>query len=107
MIKTSEELKDFIVAALDNKKAESINVIELGNKTSLAKYMIFATGRSAKNISAIADYITLEIKHHSNVRTIIEGLGSADWVLIDAGDVIVHLFHPEARERYKLEELWG
>lgn len=106
MITSSDELKDFIIKALEEKKAEGITVIDLTNKTSLAKYMIFATGRSTKNISAIADFVSLEIKHNSNIKTTIEGLGASEWVLLDAGDVIVHLFHPEAREHFKLEELW-
>jgi ribosome-associated protein len=107
MITTSEELKDCILKALDDKKAENINVMSLENKTSLAQYMIFATGRSTKNISAIADYIADEIKHNSNIKTVIEGLGGSEWVLLDAGDIIVHLFNGEAREHYRLEELWG
>lgn len=106
MITSADELKDFIINALEEKKAESITVIDLTNKTSLAKYMIFATGRSTKNISAIADFVSLEIKHNSNLKTTIEGLGASEWVLLDAGDVIVHLFHPVAREHFKLEELW-
>jgi len=107
MITTSEELKDFILKALDDKKAENITLMNLESRTSLAKYMIFATGRSTKNISAIADYIADEIKHHSKVKTVIEGLGGSEWVLLDAGDIILHLFNGEARERYRLEELWG
>lgn len=106
MITSSDELKNFIVNALEEKKAENITVIDLTSKTSLAKYMIFATGRSTKNISAIADFVSLEIKHNSNLKTTIEGMGASEWVLLDAGDVIVHLFHPEAREHFKLEELW-
>lgn len=106
MITSSEELKDFIIKALEEKKAENITIIDLANKTSLAKYMIFATGRSTKNISAIADFVSLEIKHNTNLKTTIEGLGGSEWVLLDAGDIIVHLFHPEAREHFKLEELW-
>ena len=106
MITSSDELKDFIINALEDKKAENIAVMDIASKISLAKYMIFATGRSTKNISAIADFIGTEIKHNSNIKTTIEGLGGSEWVLLDAGDVIVHLFHPEAREHYKLEELW-
>lgn len=106
MITSSDELKNFIINALEEKKAENITVINLASKTSLAKYMIFATGRSTKNISAIADFVSLEIKHNSNLKTTIEGMGASEWVLLDAGDVIVHLFHPEAREHFKLEELW-
>ncbi|MES2214442.1 MAG: ribosome silencing factor [Pseudomonadota bacterium] len=106
MLNSSEDLKDFILKALDEKKAENIVVIDLENKTSFAKYMIFATGRSTKNISAIADYISMELKHHSSFKTTIEGSGASEWVLLDAGDIILHLFQTDARERYKIEELW-
>ena len=106
MIINSEELKEFILKALDDKKAEDIAVIYLSGKTELAKYMIFATGRSTKNISAIADHIATEIKHNSSIKTVIEGMGGSNWVLIDAGDVITHLFNQEARQHLKLEEMW-
>lgn len=106
MINSTEELKDFIVKILEDKKAENILVMDLEAKTSLAKYMIFATGRSTKNTSAIAEYLSQEIKENTNFNTIIEGIGSGSWVALDIGDIIVHLFHEEARAHYKLEEFW-
>ena len=106
MIQTPEELKEFILKALDDKKAEDIAVIDLTGKTELAKYMIFATGRSVKNISAIADYIATEVKHNSSIKTVIEGMGGSGWVLMDAGDVITHLFNQESRQHLRLEEFW-
>ena len=102
----NEELKDFIITALEEKKAENISVIDLHNTTTLAHYMIFASGRSSKNVGAIADYVADELKKAGIAKTNIEGLGKSEWVLLDAGDVVVHLFHPEAREYYRLEELW-
>jgi len=102
-----EELKDLIIKLLEDKKAENINVIDLQNTTSLTRFMVFANGRSSRNIVAIADYIADELKKTGHKHTAIEGLGQAEWVLMDAGDVIVHLFQAEAREHYKLEELWG
>lgn len=107
MINTVDELKGLIVKSLEDKKAENIIVLPLSDKIPLAKYMIFASGRSIKNIGAIAEYVALELKHKANWPTHIEGLGNSDWILLDAGDVIIHIFHPEARERFKLEELWG
>ena len=68
--------------------------------------MLFASGRSAKNIQAIAEFTAIELKKELKWKADVEGLKGSDWVLLDAGDVIVHLFHPEARERLKLEELW-
>jgi ribosome-associated protein len=107
MINISNELKDLIVKSLEEKKAENIIVLPLSDQIPLAKYMIFASGRSVKNIRAIAEYVALELKHKTSWPAQIEGLGNSDWVLLDAGDVIVHIFHPEARDRFKLEELWG
>ncbi len=107
MINLTEELKDFIVKILEDKKAEDILVMDLDGKTSLAKYMIFATGRSTKNTSAIAEYLCDEIKANTNLSTSIEGISSGAWVALDLGDIIVHLFHEEARSHYKLEEFWS
>lgn len=106
MINSTEELKTFIIKTLEDKKAENISIIDLESKTALAKYMIFATGRSTKNVSAIAEYLSQEIKTNSNISTSIEGLETGSWVALDAGDVIIHIFHPEARDHYKLEEMW-
>lgn len=107
MINSIEELKNFIIQALEDKKAENISVIDLENKTPIAKYMIFATGRSTKNVSAIAEHISLEIKQNSNISTTIEGLETSAWVVLDTGDIIVHIFHPEARDHYRLEDMWS
>lgn len=106
MIHNPDNLKDFIVKYLEEKKAENIVVMPLKNEVPIAKYMIFASGRSIKNISAIAEFISLELKRNLYPKTSIEGLKNSDWVLLDAGEVIVHLFHPEARSNLKLEELW-
>ena len=98
---TPEELKDFIIKLLEEKKAENINVIDLHKTTSLTRFMVFANGRSSKNINAMANYVADELKNAGHNHTSIEGLAQAEWVLMDAGDVIVHLFQPEAREHYK------
>ena len=107
MIKTIKELKDFIIKALEDKKAENISVIDLGDHVPLAKYIIIASGRSTRNVAAIGDFVSLEVKNNSNINVGIEGLGNAEWVLVDCGDIIVHIFHPEARNRFQLEDLWG
>lgn len=106
MIENNDQLKDFIVKCLDNKKAEDITVINLATKTSIADYIIFASGRSSRNVQAIAEYVAFELKHHSNLPVSIEGLALAEWVLIDTGNIIVHLFYPKARKRFNLEEIW-
>lgn len=101
-----KQLKDFIIACLDEKKAENITFINLGQGSPLAEYMIFASGRSVKNIGAMAEFVTFELKHKFGKTSHIEGLGGSGWVVIDALDIIVHIFHPEARESLKLEEKW-
>jgi len=98
-------LKDFITKCLEEKKAENINCMKLKGEVPLADYVIFASGRSTKNIQAIGEYIVLQLKHELKWNAAVEGLKGSDWILVDAGDVIVHLFHPEAREQLKLEEL--
>lgn len=106
MIDNPNELKDFIVAILEDKNAQNITVLKLANEVPLATYMIFASGRSVKNISAIAEHVIYELKHNAKWPVSTQGLNNSDWVLLDAGDVIVHIFHPEAREKFRLEELW-
>lgn len=106
MIKDQNKLKDLIIAALEEKKAENITVLPLPAEIPLAHYIIFASGRSKKNVAAIAEYVADELKHKAERAVSIEGLGNSEWVLLDMGDIIVHIFHPETRENYKLEELW-
>jgi ribosome-associated protein len=101
-----ENLKDFIINILLEKKAEEVNHIDLSKTSSIAKYMIFASGRSTKNISAIADYLAQELKSRFNYSIMIEGLNNSEWIVIDLGDIIIHLFCPETREKFKLEDLW-
>lgn len=105
-MKSTQELTDFIVNFLDSKKAEDIKVIDLTNKSNMASAMIFASGRSTKNVSATADLLSLALKAEG-IESLIEGLKTSEWVLLDAGDVIVHLFIPEARERYSLDKYWA
>ena len=107
MIENPKELKDFIVKILEDKNAQNISVLKLANEVPIATYMIFASGRGAKNISAIAEHVVYELKHNAQWPASVEGLNNSDWVLLDAGDVIVHIFHREAREKFRLEELWG
>src|ERR1700712_3641746 len=106
MLETTEELKDFILHCLEEKKADNIVVMDLEKKTDLAKYMIFANGRSVKNVGAIADFVSLELKQKTNLKINIEGLGKSEWVLLDIGDIIIHIFYPPAKEHFKLEERW-
>ncbi len=92
---------------LDDAKAEDIISLDLAGKTSLADAMIIASGRSDRHVGAIADRVAFALKERGLPPPRIEGTPVCDWVLIDAGDIIVHLFRPEVRGFYNLEKLWG
>lgn len=92
---------------LDDAKAEDIISLDLHGKTSLADAMIIASGRSDRHVGAIADRIAHALKDMGKPAPRIEGVPVCDWVLIDAGDILVHLFRPEVRGFYNLEKLWG
>lgn len=101
---STEQVRDRIIAILDDRKAEHITVIDTRNKTSIAKYMIFATGRSTKHVSSVADYVSLTIKNEFSINNNVEGMLVGDWVIIDASDVVVNVFCEEVRAMYALEE---
>ena len=96
-----------VESSLDADKAEEIVTIDLTTKTSIADYMVIATGRSQRQLSAMADHLVVKLKDRGLVPVPVEGKDQGDWVLIDAGDVIVHLFRPEARAHYNLEKMWA
>lgn len=95
------------MTSLDDSKAEDVVSIDLHGKTSLADVMIIATGRSNVHVGAIAERVIRALKEVQQKAPRVEGLRSCDWVLIDAGDVIVHIFRPEVRQFYNLEKMWG
>ena len=95
-----------VISSLKEFKAQDIVKIDLVGKTSMADFMLIASGTSSRQIRAIAENTVTEIKKNSNVNVNIEGLNQSDWVLIDAGDIIIHLFRPEVREFYNLEKMW-
>ena len=94
-----------IIASLEDGKAEDIVTIDLGGKTLIADYMVVASGRSARQVVSLAEHLIEALP--KKWRASIEGKAQGDWVLIDAGDVIVHLFRPEIRAHYNLEKMWG
>ena len=102
-----DQLLNAIVAALEDAKAEDLVTIDLEGKSSLADYMVIASGRSDRHVGAIADRVTRMLKDEGHGRAAVEGLETCDWVLIDAGDVIVHIFRPEVRGFYNLEKMWS
>lgn len=95
-----------ILSSLEDDKAEDIVSIDLRGRTEMADFMVIASGRSSRQVAAMADKLLERLKHDCGVACKVEGKDQGDWVLIDAGDAIVHLFRPEVREFYQLEKMW-
>jgi ribosome-associated protein len=96
-----------ILARLDDMKAEDSVTIDLSGKSSIGDYMVVASGRSQRHVGSVADGVVKGL-HQAGISSVrVEGMRQADWVLIDAGDVIVHVFRPEVREFYALEKMWS
>jgi ribosome-associated protein len=102
----SDVLLGAILNSLENDKAIDVVVIDLDGKSSIADYMIVASGSSGRHVGALADHLLRKLKEDNFGKMPVEGMGQADWVLIDAADVIVHLFRPEVRSYYNLEKMW-
>jgi ribosome-associated protein len=100
-------LHALILKSLDDDQAQEIVSIPLEGKTAIADFMVIASGRSTRQVTAMAEKLAERVKHAGFGRSRIEGLPAADWVLVDAGDVIVHLFRPEGRTFYNLERMWA
>jgi ribosome-associated protein len=103
----AEILAQFIFNILEENSAEEINTLDLRGKSSIADYMIVASGRSNRHVSALADYVQRGLREEQYPKLGVEGKEQCDWILIDAGDVILHLFRPEVREYYALEKMWS
>lgn len=101
------DLLKLVVATLDEAKAEDIVTIDLDGKSSMGDYMVVATGRTDRHVGAIADQLSRKLKDEGYGAPRVEGEKQCDWVLIDTGSIIVHLFRPEVREFYNLEKLWS
>ncbi|MBU2360292.1 MAG: ribosome silencing factor [Alphaproteobacteria bacterium] len=102
----SDQLLDAILTSLDDDKAEEVVKINLRGKSEMGDWMVIASGRSTRQVSAMAEHLTDKLKQDYGLITKTEGKDTGDWVLIDTGDVIVHLFRPEVREFYQLEKMW-
>jgi ribosome-associated protein len=103
----ADETLRVVLACLDDMKAEDTTTIDLTGKSSIGDYMVVASGRSQRHVGAVADNLVKEIEKAGVPRVRVEGMRQADWVLIDAGDVIIHVFRPEVREFYNLEKMWA
>jgi ribosome-associated protein len=102
-----KEILTLVLARLDDDKAEDTVTIDLAGKTPIADWMVVTSGRSQRHVGAIADHILEHLKSHGVEGVKVEGLPHCDWVLIDAGDVIVHVFRPEVRGFYNIEKMWS
>ena len=102
-----EALHDLVLRSLDDDQAQEVVTIPLAGKSSIADHMVIASGRSTRQVASMAQKISERIKMELGRNVRIEGLPVADWVLIDADDVIVHLFRPEVRTFYNLERMWA
>ena len=102
-----EAVLELVLGALEDGKAENIITIDLNGKSSIADAMVVASGRSQRQVSALAGPLVEKLKAASAPMPKVEGKANSDWVLIDVGDIIVHLFRPEVREFYNLEKMWA
>jgi ribosome-associated protein len=101
------EIKKNIEKILDDNKAKNITTIDLKNKSFIADYMIVASGTSSRHLQALSENLVIELKKIGVGNCRIEGRDSSDWKLVDAIDIIIHIFHPEKREFYDLEKMWS
>ena len=106
-LKAAKALLQVVERSLDDDQAVDVAVIDLAGKTSIADYMVFASGRSQRQVGAMADHLARRIKTEGHGSARVEGMPQCNWVLVDAGDVIVHLFRPEVRTFYNLEKMWA
>src|SRR5512145_392821 len=103
----SEALLAHVLAWLDDAKAENVVTIDIKDKSSIGDYMVIASGRSDRHVGAVAEQIQRKLKDEGLGKARLEGQAHCDWVVIDIGDIIVHVFRPEVREFYNLEKMWS
>ena len=101
------DLKEIVINTLDLNKAQDIVTIDLKDKSSMADYMIIASGTSSRHIQSLSEQVLFKFKDNGMVDSKIEGKDSAEWKLVDGVDLIVHIFHPEKRKFYELEKMWS
>jgi ribosome-associated protein len=103
----AEETLRLILASLDDMKAEDTTTIDLRGKSSIGDYMVVTCGRSNRHVGSVADHLLRDLSEKGVGGVRVEGMPQCDWVLIDAGDVVVHVFRPEVRAFYNLEKMWA
>ena len=104
---TTDPLLKLVLQQLDDDQAQEVVIIDLEGKSSIADHMVIASGRSTRQVAAMAQKLAEKVKQAGFGPVKLEGLPAADWVLLDAGDVVVHLFRPEVRSFYNLERMWA
>lgn len=107
MVDTDDPQMALVLQSLDDDQAQDLVTIDLEGKSSIADFMVIASGRSTRQVAAMAQKLAERLKQAGFGSPRIEGLPAADWVLVDSGSVIVHLFRPEVRSFYNLERMWG
>ena len=105
VLQEDEKVLEIVKKTLDDNKADDVVVMDLRGKTSLASFMVVASGTSQRHVASLAEKVQLDLKA-AGYKSVAEGEERADWVLIDAFDVIVHIFKPEVREFYNIEKMW-
>lgn len=103
---SSEKLLERVLASLEDDKAEDVVQIDLRGRSDMADYMVICSGRSSRQVASISEKLVERVKHEFGRLSKIEGKDAGDWVLIDTGDVIIHVFRPEVRDFYQLEKMW-
>ena len=103
---TTEQLRDWVIAALEDLKAQDVQILDVRGMTSITDLMVVASGTSDRHIKALADNVVEQVKKHGVQPVGVEGETSREWVLVDLGDVILHVMHPQTRAFYNLEKLW-
>lgn len=98
---------ELVLESLEDSKAENVTPIDIAGKSAIGDYMVIVSGRSNRHVTAIADHLIDDLKAAGLGQARVEGLETGDWVLIDAGDIIIHVFRPETREFYNLEKMWA
>lgn len=106
-IQQAQKVKSLIVALLDENKAEDIVTLDLDGKTSIADFMVIASGTSTRHVHMLAEKVSEFLKEAELYYIPPEGVENCEWVIVDAGDVVVHIFRPEFRELYNLEKMWS
>ena len=101
------QMIDVVLQSLEDAKAEQTVSIDITGKSSLSDHMVVTSGRSHRHVGAVADQVAKALREHGFAKPRIEGLPHCDWVLVDGGDVIVHIFRPEVREFYNIEKMWA